>query len=49
MTNEDPQVELQRLRIIFQNVNDAIILSDIGQDKILDANDRALELLGYSK
>ena len=49
MANEDPQAELQRLRTIFQNVNDAIFLSDINQDKILDANDRALELLGYSK
>lgn len=46
---EDPQAELQRLRTIFQNVNDAIFLSDIELDKILDANDKALQLLGYSK
>lgn len=49
MPREKPQAELERLRIIFQNVNDAIFLFDINDDKILDANDRAVELLGYSR
>ncbi len=49
MSAEDPQIELKRLRTIFQNANDAIFLIDITQDKILDANNRALQLLGYSK
>lgn len=49
MGNSKLQCELQRLRTIFQNVNDAIFLIDINQDKILDANNQALLLLGYSK
>ena len=49
MPREEPQVELERLRTIFQNVNDAIFLSDVINDKILDANDRALQLLGYTR
>ena len=49
MSREELQVELERLRAIFQNVNDAIFLCDVNSDKILDANDRALQLLGYSR
>jgi PAS domain S-box-containing protein len=30
-------------------VNDAIFLCDVNNDEILDANDRALQLLGYSR
>ncbi len=37
-----------RFRNIFDNSNDAILLVDIQQQKIIDANPRACELLEYS-
>lgn len=34
-------------RAIFENVNDAIAVAEVEQGAILDANDKAIELLGY--
>ncbi|MEM6252001.1 MAG: ATP-binding protein [Cyanobacteria bacterium P01_D01_bin.156] len=39
----------QRFRTIFDDSNDAIFVIDPSQDKILEANPRAVELLGYSQ
>ena len=39
----------ERYRRIFNNSYDAIFLVDIAQDKILDANEEARRMLGYSQ
>ncbi len=39
----------QRFRTIFDHSNDAIFLVDVGEDAILDVNDKACRMLGYSR
>lgn len=39
----------QRFRKIFDHSNDAILIVDVIQDEILDANSRASEMLGYDR
>ncbi len=39
----------EQLRVIFEHSNDAIFLIDITEGRILDANRRATEMLGYTK
>jgi len=42
----------ERFRVLFQNVNDGIIVYEVspaGPGKILDVNDRACQILGYSR
>ena len=39
----------QRFRTIFDHSNDAIFLVEVGEDAILDVNDKACRMLGYSR
>jgi diguanylate cyclase (GGDEF)-like protein/PAS domain S-box-containing protein len=38
-----------RFHAIFDNVNDIILLHDAGSGKIIEANNKAVEMLGYSR
>jgi PAS domain S-box-containing protein len=50
---EDSRTEIQeikdRLELIFDNVNDGILLVDLDDDEIVEANRRAHELLRYER
>lgn len=39
----------QRFKTIFDHSNDAIIVIDVAKDRIIDANPRAVEMLGYER
>ena len=39
----------EQLRIIFEHSNDAILLVDLEEDRILDSNPKASSLLGYTR
>ena len=42
------QEQEERFRAIFNSVNEAIFVHDLGNGKILDVNDRMCEMYGYT-